>query len=173
MAHFALTAASHREQKPAVSSPGAEDALRSFLHSYFNTFPLYDEKTTRYCDAFVDLNGDRIQEAIVYVTGEGWCGSGGCVTLVLAAQGSSYRVVTKITITRPPIRVLAGSSNGWRNIAVWVQGGGIQPGYEAELRFDGRTYPSNPSVPPARQLTRKVPGKVVVRSSQQRRPLYP
>jgi len=159
--------ATHAQQTPA-----AEDALTSFLRRYLTVPSLPDDKTTRYCDASIDLNADGVSEIIVYVTGQGWCGSGGCVTLVLAQADSAYRVVTKLTITRPPIRVLTESANGWRNIGVWVQGGGIQPGYEAELRFDGRTYPSNPSVPPARRLTTKAPGKVVISPSQQGKLLY-
>jgi hypothetical protein len=43
-----------------------------------------------------------------------------------------------------------------------VQGGGIQPGYEAKLSFNGKTYPKNPSVPPAQRLTQQAVGKVVV-----------
>jgi hypothetical protein len=31
---------------------------------------------------------------------------------------------------------------------VWVQGGGIQPGYTTELQFDGMTYAGNPSIAP-------------------------
>ena len=42
------------------------------------------------------------------------------------------------------------------------QGGGIQPGYEAELRFDGKTYPANPSVPPARPLKGKPEGEMLI-----------
>ncbi len=93
--------------------------------------------------------------------------------LILAAKDSSYGVVTKVTITRPPIRVLTSTSNGWRDITVWVEGGGMEPGYEAELRFDGKTYPRNPSVPPARQLTRKVAGEIVVPESAEGKLLYP
>ena len=78
------------------------------------------------------------------------------MTLVLTPEGASYRVVTKIRITRPPIRVLATSSHGWHDIGVWVQGGGIQRGYEAKLQFDGKTYPSNPSSPPALPVAGKV-----------------
>ena len=113
----------------------------------------------------MDLNGDGIDEAIVYLTGNLWCGSGGCNTLILARDGAFWRTVTAMTITRPPIRVLANASSGWRKISVRVEGGGIQPGYEAELRFDGKTYPTNPSVAPARRLARNVPGQVVVTSS--------
>ena len=131
------------------------------------------DTATSYSDVFVDLNGDGTAEVIVYVTGQRWCESSGCVMLVLERKGLTYRVVTRTTITRPPIRVLTSSSHGWHNIGVWVQGGGTQPGYEAELRFDGKTYPGNPSMPPARRLIKTVPGKIVVREAGAGKPLYP
>jgi hypothetical protein len=148
----------------------SEHSLKKYLRNYLSDWP--EDKTTRFIAAFVDLKGDGKQEAIVYLSGQGWCGSGGCVTLILAPEGSSYRLVTKTTTTRPPIRVLARASNGWSNIAVWVQGGGIQPGYEAELRFDGKTYPTSPSVPPA-QPSGNAAGIVVVSPSQDGKALYP
>ena len=138
-----------------------------FLRSYLEiagsqqAFP-EDGVGTRYFDAYYDLNGDGQPEAIVYVAGRAFCGSGGCSLLILAAEGASYRVVTRTTVTRAPIRVLARTSHGWRSIGVWVQGGGIQPGYEAELRFDGKRYPSNPSVAPTRRLPAGVPGETVL-----------
>jgi hypothetical protein len=157
---------------PTTRSEEKASTLRTFLQSYLRVLSVDDDKTTRYIDAYVDLNGDGVQEVIVYITGRGWCGSGGCITLILAPRGSSYRVVARILITRPPIRVLKRESNGWRNISVWVQGGGILPGYEAELRFNGKAYPLNPSVPPARRLTGKVVGGVVIAPSQDGMPLY-
>lgn len=92
--------------------------------------------------------------------------------MVLAPQGPSYRVVSSITITRPPIRVLAARSHGWHNIAVWVAGGGIRPGYEAELPFNGKTYALNPSVAPARRLAPKAPGQVVLPANAEGPLLY-
>ncbi|HEX4595914.1 MAG TPA: hypothetical protein VH157_16630 [Bryobacteraceae bacterium] len=155
-------------QRGQGSEPLIEnESLKRFLQT------LYDDKTTRYSVAFTDLNRDRTQEAIVYLEGNGWCGSGGCNTLILAPDRRSWRIVTKMTVTQLPIRVLANISNGWHNIGVWVQGGGIQPGYEAELKFDGKTYPGNPSTPHARHLTGKVAGKVVISSSSTELPLYP
>jgi hypothetical protein len=174
MVHATLPVATQAQQQPVAAPPSpAEDPLKVFLQNSLRKPRVDDDKTTRYFSVFVDLNSDRKNEAIVYLTGESWCGSGGCVALVLARKDSSYRVVTKISIARTPIRVLTAASNGWRNIGVWVQGGGIQPGYEAELRFDGKTYPSNPSTPPARRLAGSVPGKVVVPSSPDGKPLYP
>jgi len=173
MAHLALPASSNAQPQPTTLSSAPEDSLKRFLQDYLRENNADSDKTTRYLHTFVDLNGDGRKEAIVYLVGRGWCGSGGCVTLILARKGESFRVITWMTITRPPIRVLAGKSNGWRNISVWVQGGGIQPGYEAELHFNGKTYPRNPSVPPARRLARDVRGEVVIPSSQDGTPLYP
>ena len=80
----------------------------------------------------------------VYLLGNRWCGSGGCHTLVLKRKGVSWSIVTKIRIARTPIRVMPDMSNGWHSIGVWVQGGGVQPGYEAELRFNGASYSREP-----------------------------
>lgn len=153
------------KQKAEASNPD-EQSLRKFLQSRD------DDKSTRYFAAFRDLNGDGTPEAIVYLMGKAWCGSGGCNLLILQKSGSSWTIVTRMTITNPPIRVLDAASNGWHNLGVWVQGGGIQPGYEAELRFNGKTYPKNPSVPPARRAKEKSPGEVIIGESEKGKPLY-
>ncbi len=151
-----------------TDAPTAEatESLKKFLGTF------YDDRPARYMLACRDLNGDGIPEAIVYLSGSKWCGSGGCNTLILTPDGSSWRIVTNIRITRPPIYVLSHISKGWHSIGVWVQGGGIQPGYEAELRFNGKTYPKNPSVSPARRLEGKVVGEVVIPSAQDAKRLY-
>jgi hypothetical protein len=150
----------------AVQQPTSrqEESLRRFLRDYLGApDPSFEPmEPTLYSAAFVDLKDDGTREVIVYVTGRAWCGSGGCITLVLAPKGSSYTLITEITITRPPIRALISKSHGWHDITVVVQGGGIIEPYEAKLSFDGETFPSNPTVPPAQELTEKVPGKVVV-----------
>jgi hypothetical protein len=129
------------------------------------------EEKTRYSAAFVDLAGDGTQQVIVYLTGRGWCGSGGCVTLVLSRKNSSYELVTQITISRPPIRILNTKSNGWKDITVQVAGGGVA-GHEAKLSFNGKTYPSNPSTPPAEPLDENVTGEVVIPFGGLEIPLY-
>ena len=171
---LALLACVERPQEqPATPSASAVDTVTSldssvsdplvaFLQNYLRLPGEADEKDLRYFDALVDLDGDGKDEAIIYLVSREWCGSGGCTMLILTTEASSYKLVTKVTITHEPIRVLSRSSHGWRSISVWVQGGGIQPGYEAELEFDGNTYPSNPSVLPARRLDEEVPGEIVI-----------
>lgn len=148
-----------------------EDSVRRFLQNYAGKNNFQDDKETQYSYAFVDLNGDGKKEAIVYLDGRPWCGSGGCTTLILARDGRSWKIVTKLTITQPPIRVLTRTSNGWHGIGLWVRGG-IQESYEAELRFNGKTYPTNPSVPPARPLVGEAAGQVVIPSSDDGTPFY-
>ena len=154
------------QENASGTAPTAEASLRRFLQT------LDDDKGTRYIATFRDLNGDGTPEAIVYLIGNGWCGSGGCNTLVLARAGDAWKVLGNTTITRPPIRVLSRTAHGWHSIGVWVQGGGIQPGYQAELPFDGKGYPGNPTVPPARKLEVRAEGEVVIASMQNARPLY-
>lgn len=148
-----------------------ESPLAASLKKYLQT--LDDDKKTRYIAAFEDLDGDGTPEAVVYMVGGEWCGSGGCDTMILQQQGGTWKTVTDISITQPPIRVLRSSSRGWRDLAVSVGGGGIPVGYEAELRFDGKSYPDNPTTPPARRLKGKAPGKTVILSLDHAVSLHP
>lgn len=152
-----LLAQDDKESRLAIS-----ESLKPFLQGHLRQPGDDVDKTTRYLYAFVDLDGRGKKEVVVYVTGQRWCGSGGCTTLVLAPDDSSYRIVTRIPITRLPIRLLSSQSNGWRDLAVWVQGGGIQHGYESLLPFDGKSYPTNPTVAPARRLEGGAAGEVIL-----------
>lgn len=152
-------------------SPSQKDSLERFLRNYLGGVRP-DVKSTKYLASFVDLRDDGAQEAMVYLTNDGWCGSGGCTTLILSPEGSSYHVIAKIPIVQLPIRVLPTKSHGWRDISVLVEGGG-EPSYEAKLSFDGKTYPSNPSMPPSIRLRQRVKGTVIVPSSIEGAHLYP
>ncbi len=137
------------ETSPGVPSQ-EPDALPPSVLSVVRDGYVSEFAETRYFDASADLNGDGRAELIVYVVGPMACGTGGCPTLVFTpGDGMGYRLVTTISITRTPVRMSAQTTNGWRNLIVHVAGGGATP-HDAELEFDGRTYPTNPSVPPAR-----------------------
>jgi hypothetical protein len=140
--------------------PGGLPALTKSVGVFLRS--LDPDPAVRFVAAFRDLDGDGRPEAIVYLKGKGWCGSGGCTTLVLVQETDSWKVLSRITVTRPPVIVLAATSHGWHNIAVLVQGGGVLQGYEAELCFDGKKYPTNPSLSPARRLMGEPVGEVVI-----------
>src|SRR5579884_3275526 len=98
--------------------------LKKFLRDYLKDS--YDSgRKTSYFAASVNL-GDSGGQMIVYFTDPNSCGTGGCTSLILAPSDSSYKVITSITIGWPPIRVLSTKTNGWHDLAIWVQGGGIQ-----------------------------------------------
>lgn len=143
-------------------SAGQPDSLHVFLSSYLVNPHFGADKTTRYVSAVVHLNEHGPQDVLVYVTGRTWCGTGGCTLLVLEESGTSYRIVTRVKLARPPIVVFEGTTNGWHNIGVSVQGGGVQSGYEAALEYNGHSYPSNPTVPPARRSHSENRDKVVI-----------
>jgi hypothetical protein len=157
-----LSATGGLGQSSRSSSNSIDDPFKQFLRSYLNDPRFGLDKTTRFSSAIVKVDNDTKSEAVVYISGQSWCGSGGCTLLVLEPHGSSYKAIGRTTIVKLPIRVLSRTTNGRPDLGVWVQGGGIQPGYEAILSFDGKAYPSNPSIPPAQRLSKKIAGKVLI-----------
>lgn len=149
MSRFILSALAPLIIASSATAQQADPFIRNVLH------------ITRYKEAMFDLNGDGRPEVLVYAEGPDRCGSGGCDLYVITPMIGGYRVVTNMSVTRPPVRVLPTSSHGWRDLAVFVAGGGILPGYSAKLRFDGHGYPENPTVPPATRMARPA-GRVLI-----------
>jgi hypothetical protein len=118
----------------------------------------------RYFSAYTDLNGDGRKEAVVYFIGRYICGSGGCHTAIFSPleKGKGYRLVTVIELTRPPIVAAKSKTKGWRDLIVFVQGGGIVEGYNMLLPFDGASYPESPFLSPAHPFKGKLRGEVLV-----------
>ena len=75
-------------------------------------------------------------------------GSGGCTLLILTPEEGRYREVTRMTVSRLPVRQLDSMTNGWHDLGVTIGGGGGAPA-EAWMQFDGSAYPRNPTVQPA------------------------
>ena len=136
-------------------SPQRLDPVRTFVRQML--------RTSTYKRADVDLNADGRKESFVYVTDPSFCGSGGCLLLVLSHRRSGYIVVMRTTLTKLPITVLRTVAHGWRDVAVTVQGDGIIRPYMARMRFNGHRYPSNPTMPPAVPL-RRISGEVLIGS---------
>jgi hypothetical protein len=124
---------------------GVREFLRGFLIEQYDAADL---AATRAAIALRDLDGDGADEAIVFVLGPNWCGSGGCNAYVLTPAGDGYRAVMDATVTDTPIGVLPTTSHGWLDLFVSVGGGGVPAGTVA-MRFDGTAYPRNPTVAPA------------------------
>lgn len=126
--------------------PRQEQQLRDFLRTYLESPKSGVDTSTRYSAALAKLGDRKDKEVVVYVTGKWWCGSGGCLVLVLEPENTMFKVIGRFTIARPPVQVLQHKSKGWHDLSVWMQGGGIQPGHFGVFSFDGKRYPNSPSV---------------------------
>jgi hypothetical protein len=62
-------------------------------------------------------------------------------------------------------------SNGWHGVSLIARINRIEPLYEAVLVFDGKTYPSNPTIP-ARRLSAQVQGRTVITATTQDHSVY-
>lgn len=107
----------------------------------------------RYEHTRFDLNGDGVPERIATLLGPYTCGTGGCELLIFRAVPGGLRKLTAMTLFRPPLLVADQRSRGWRDLLMPVR---IDAGHGhwAVLAFDGRSYPTNPSVSPATPLRR-------------------
>lgn len=156
VALLALIAAS--SVMPAGAANAEPAPLSAFLHAYLNLPPVAkrDPQWPPYVAASVNLD-KRGGQVLVYLAGQGWCGSGGCTLLILTPEGGSYRVVSKTTITSPPIRVLDHITNGWHDISVTARDRGA-----VTLAFTGTRYPGNPSLASIPTLPQGAKGTVVI-----------
>ncbi len=166
-------------QVPTQHASAAEHSshLQEYLQNHLcDGDSACDRASLRFLTATVDLNGDGKPETIVYLLGQEFCGSGGCSMLVLRQdQNGNYMLVTESTITRLPIRILTTSTNGWKDLGVTVARGGIRTPYEARLPFNGKKYPSNPTVSPAKRLPTHTPGTTLIPldADAKANPVYP
>lgn len=114
----------------------------------------------RYVAKEVHLKNKDSFQILVHAMGPMICGTGGCPTFVFS---SKLDLISWISITQLPIMVSNNKSNGWRDIIVTVSGGGIMQSYQARLRFNGKRYPSNPTVKPAEKVIQPMTGDVLIR----------
>ena len=93
---------------------------------------------------YADLNGDGLEDAVVFLKGMQWCGSGGCTLMIFKNLGDSYKLISKSSVTSTPISVAKTETNGWKDLIVWSRGSGL-----VLMKFNGEQYPRNPSLEPA------------------------
>lgn len=155
---LAIVAAAIGVCSACASSQAKQPQLEQELQALIGDLP----GPIHYVAQQADLNADGRPETIVHVAGPMVCGTGGCNTAVFTPDGGGLKAVAWISVTRPPIAAAETTTNGWRDLVVHVSGGGIIPGYDARLRYDGTTYAANPTVPPAERLPRAAPRTVLI-----------
>ena len=104
-------------------------------------------ESTSFQSAWVDLNSDGLEDAVVYLSGTTWCGSSGCTVLILEAmpeedvdEMGAFRPAAEISMMHGPLTVQPSEDGGWSDLIVQTSAGKTMA-----LRFDGETYPLSPS----------------------------
>lgn len=123
---------------PAATRP--DGALERALARAFQLAP---GSQTRYFYNPVALTKTG-KEALVMLIGPEFSGSGGSTAAVFQMQGEGYALVTEMTVMRNPVVVADTSTKGWHDLIVRTSGGGM-PARFVRLRFDGKSYPTNPT----------------------------
>ncbi len=140
---FALTVILVELSSIAASAeppPALSEALNKYIYEHITDVAYNDP----YRFALEDLNGDGRADAIVLMSGSGWCGSGGCTMFIFEGVEDGYGFISASTITSAPIRIAKRRTNGWHSLIVFSKAKG-----NVMLRFtkDFR-YPGNPSMQP-------------------------
>ena len=124
----------------------SDKVLEKALHKWNRAVETTED--LRYHYNTIDLNGDGKLDAIVFVSGNSVCGTGGCEVLIFKGDGKDYELITEMSVSHPPVFVGRTKTKGWSDLLMEVYGGGIKS-YFASLKFDGKSYPENPTVEPA------------------------
>jgi hypothetical protein len=140
--------------------PGSAEAERAKRHRM--QAACARQPALRYSWNRVDLNGDGKAELVAQVLGPMVCGTGGCPLLIFREPHPGHlQLITRMSLFKEPLIVAERRHNGWKELIsrVRIDAG---RGYYALLLYDGRSYPTNPSVPPAMPLRRPEPGTAVL-----------
>ncbi|MCS4436865.1 hypothetical protein [Aquiflexum gelatinilyticum] len=104
---------------------------------------IIDEYSRKFIFFEYDLNEDGNKEIMVGFTGPYFCGSGGCTLIILDREGN---VITQFTVSDYPVVIDNTKSNGWKDLFI------LSGGKYRIVKFDGKTYLSNPSMQPELKL---------------------
>jgi hypothetical protein len=128
-----------------------DDLAKNFIDDFGRRFILFEN----------DLNGDGKKEILVGLIGTYFCGSGGCTILLLNDQGDQ---ITKFSVSDYPVVIDNQKTNGWNNLFI------NSNGKYHTMKFDGKSYPSNPSTQPA---LKTIPGDDLIRALNYLKQPYP
>lgn len=118
------------------------DVLTATLIADELEYLLPEQRTFQYAEA--DLNEDGSKEVLIQFRNSYFCGTGGCTYILMTAAGE---LITEFSVSDAPFYVLAEKSNGWHDLVI------PQGGVYNRMVFNGKSYPSNPSVEPEVQLS--------------------
>lgn len=135
----------------SMPKPAENPALAATVHAYTQAQSDYQSNT-------FDLNQDGVMDAVVLLNGSEWCGSGGCTLLVFEGlSNGSFQPHSKMTVTSTPVYALSTQTQGWHDLSVYTRGLG-----QVILKYNGKSYPSNPSLANKYTLNLKQAGNTLL-----------
>ena len=120
----------------STPSPDLVAAVEAFLKPHDAEMPRFEHATP-------DLDDDGRADAVVYLLGSDWCGTGGCTLLVFHRTEKGLRFVSDSILTRLPIRLSPEKMHGWHTLLAWARDVG-----DVVMPFDGKAYPGSPADQP-------------------------
>ena len=124
-----------------------ENNLTAAVNSYLGELGVNLDTQQTYKTEYIDLNNDGIKDALVLMSTPDWCGTGGCSLFVFQGGEEKFEFLSSSSLIHQPFTISENQTNGWRDLVVEVRGGGAKP-QTVTLKFDGKVYPSNPSLEP-------------------------
>ncbi len=153
----------------AIGQVANQDSLHTYLRAS-NADARENWPDATYTAAFVDLNGDGRDEALVWQQAGLFCGSGGCGLYIYTPDGESWRQVDDLTIAGPPALLLGSRSLGWFDLGLIVRDGGTDLPYQVRLRFNGRSYSGSET---RIRRGRHLDGRILIADGMPSRRLFP
>lgn len=134
-----------KDQQPSYLAATVNDTLAARLSKWLREeylaedLPIMQASDRKFQLHPTDLNNDGTDEIFIRFISPYFCGTGGCTLLLLNNQPA---VITRFTVTRPPIFVEPTRKNGWHILLV------KDDTVFKELVYQNGSYPANPSVLP-------------------------
>lgn len=119
------------------------------------------EDSIRYYYNKIDLDGDGTPEIFAYLVGTYVCGTGGCSAVIFKQRNEEYVLLARFSLVNNPVIISDNTTKGYKDIIMHIYGGGIES-FFALLKYDGSTYPSNPSTQPKVEPGTKVEGIAII-----------
>ncbi|OAZ04399.1 hypothetical protein [Flavobacterium succinicans] len=124
------------------SSSKTADLIRLILKKLYKddlAKNFIDDNSKKFIFFEYDLNEDGKKEILVGLTGGYFCGTGGCTQLLLNDQGN---IITQFSVSGNPVVIDTNKTNGWKDLFIY------SGSKYRVVKFNGKTYPSNPSILP-------------------------
>lgn len=131
------------------SNPETANLVKLTLKDHFKddlAKNIIDENSRKFIFFEYDLNEDGKKEIFVGLTGGYFCGTGGCTQYILDNQGT---ILSTFSVSDYPVVIDTNKTKGWKDLFI------LSGGKYHIVKFDGKKYPSNPSLLPELKV---VPG---------------